>query len=1029
MTGNCQGFSCSKCSSGQTSYLDRTNCVSCGNTTAGVGSDNDCVCSDIYNEALVENDVVGNKLSSKACVSCPSRSKVIITSGLIAGKRYSANKYLCQYCPDASVMTMSYSNGVYSCSCDSGYTLTGVSGIGSQSCISTSMASSFISVEPDAIKMTYTESAKTVISLTLKHYFVSAATYCTYYRGPQDNAHCQSLANLCVLQLYAQDSEACIAHQALLTSRSSNNTYNVVNWVSALPWIYFSSDFSGSQVCRQDIYESAVSLSSYNLRYVMASYYLNGTFKELQDVDSFFSFCTRSNPDSDKGAGNGSTFTKWQIYAYTYKHTYSCELHALLELEQLFYEVYLYDENNAANDHYQYVPVPVRISNNEMEAYSRSLCDSTDTLVRRFYLFDIVSGISSVGSKPEVIRYASFINLDTRRIQSTQRGVYPTVLTVTYSENLPSSWTQTNVFPSDSSSTEYIYTNDVVDMKFQASYTMDLHSFQQTLLGFFSANMVLTGIVFAIRYYNWNVRNSRVVTAATLTTDLGAFNMNNVFEVFLLIMNTFVLMFFFFTLLVTWYFFVFYKLQTVPSVMLPPQNNIYQFASPYFPFVSVIYVMAFFQVAYVSIKLVYRQSQSDLFFIDWEPGKLGNSSANNHSTNVGGKRGAVDNKNVSVWRTILVANEFAELQTQRRIDLHFTLFFLGFFLIGLNLQSNAVVQPILSDHSDGDSSQFNIVLRFANSTFFWLIVSLAQWLWKYLIYERYISEPPEQVFVDFCTLAKISIFILDEKYHGYYLHCRSPHQYADGNMVELIEMLGREESGLTSDRALEGGAADVQTYEMFLSAEIRSEYEKINAQLIKGHSNIIELLNQKRMQQQQMSSPTNNRNRFNTNNTNYNNNNNNNSIFGLNRRYNRLNPQKYRGIKLGNMLYNISPEKLVKTYVEMLGFLSDFIENNYEKNGLRRTIREKNYYEVMMHSAPDLTLPDQPSVFFADREFSYIKTMFLGNELDLLLMNILSYSLFDLWFNNTLVSILLAYLLNWLLTYLRHEMGEVSTIL
>lgn len=30
-------------------------------------------------------------------------------------------------------------------------------------------------------------------------------------------------------------------------------------------------------------------------------------------------------------------------------------------------------------------------------------------------------------------------------------------------------------------------------------------------------------------------------------------------------------------------------------------------------------------------------------------------------------------------------------------------------------------------------------------------------------------------FVDLATMAKVSVLILDEKYHGWYLHCRSPY--------------------------------------------------------------------------------------------------------------------------------------------------------------------------------------------------------------------------------------------------------------
>ena len=35
-----------------------------------------------------------------------------------------------------------------------------------------------------------------------------------------------------------------------------------------------------------------------------------------------------------------------------------------------------------------------------------------------------------------------------------------------------------------------------------------------------------------------------------------------------------------------------------------------------------------------------------------------------------------------------------------------------------------------------------------------------------MIAERFLGEPPERLFIDFCTIAKISVVVLDEKYHG-----------------------------------------------------------------------------------------------------------------------------------------------------------------------------------------------------------------------------------------------------------------------
>jgi hypothetical protein len=55
-----------------------------------------------------------------------------------------------------------------------------------------------------------------------------------------------------------------------------------------------------------------------------------------------------------------------------------------------------------------------------------------------------------------------------------------------------------------------------------------------------------------------------------------------------------------------------------------------------------------------------------------------------------------------------------------------------------------------------------------------------------------------------------------------YLVCRSPHQYADGTMTELVSMLHKEEAGLTVDRSLEGAPADVQTFQIFMSGKARA---------------------------------------------------------------------------------------------------------------------------------------------------------------------------------------------------------------
>eukprot|EP01034_Spumella_vulgaris_P022094 gene22094-28193_t len=610
-------------------------------------------------KVLRETDYYGNKLTAKVCETCPTRQMVITADTTIAGATYKASAYKCQSCPDPH-MTMSISNGVYVCTCDTGYTLCGVSSIGNQSCALDGLVSGYKRIESSALAITYHSNSAvgTLTSLTMQHYFTLAASRCKYFGGPQDLQYCQILANLCALQLFDDQTQACIAHQAVIADRGQNLQNSIENWVTGQPWLYYSSP---ADACADDNYAARITLKNLQLKYVVARYTMNGTFVDYSNIETLFTYCGVSSPNTGDGGGT-------------------------------------------------------------------------------------------------------------------------------------------------SSSTQY------------------------------------------------------------------------------------------------------------------------------------------------------------------QPAKI--SSASKDLKN---KAGAV-----SVWRTIMVANEWAELQSLR-----------------LNLQYNATPQPILADKSAGE---LNIILRFANTTFFWMVFSLGQYLWKFLIYERFISEPPERLFVDFCTIAKVSVIILDEKYHGYYLHCRSPHQYADGTMVELVEMLHKEEAGLTVDRSLEGAPADVQTFQIYLTGEWRANFDKIYASLSRPVT-ITEILQQGRSKG-----------------------------VGRGGAPGASPAQMPRGggmgLQLGGILNNIPPERVMKAWRELTIFLQEFVENNFGKAGLRRIVREPTYYEKLTGAGPDLSMQDQPSIFYTDRDFNYCKVLFLGRESELLLLDILAYSLFDLWFNSTATSMALTYLLDLGLCTARQWWGQ-----
>jgi len=874
-------------------------------------------------------------------------------------------------------MTMSYSNQVYSCSCPPEYTLVGVSSIGPQSCLLTTAASSFLLVQSKAVVVQYNGAllTKSISSQTMLHYFTAAAAACTSNNGPDGVAGCQTLANLCVLQLFDITSQACAAHLAIVAARGAGGYENgVINWVYQNPWLFFAlppAAGAAQPVCLSDAYRAYLYLATYKFLFTVAVYTMNGTFAGFQTVDTLFSYCGRSPPYTGLGGGSSSS-TIYQILGYSAHSNFSCELNSLVGKQQLFYELYLYDRKTDKS-----VPVPVRIVNLQSggvpvnSKYPKFLCDSSDIMVRRFFLADTISGIASTSSSSsslQAIRYATYMNLEIALSKTIAGHIYPPVLTIYYNETIPPS-TVPDEF-------------EIVDITFNVDYTMNMDNFKATLITFFIIVMVFTGLLFFLRMYYWNMRNTRLSTNFTAGVDAGIVNAKSAFEFALLAMHTWVMAFFPFTVAVAWYFFLFFKIETSISILMPPQYHIYRSSSPYFLFTTNLHVMAFFQFAYVCV-MVARQCNADLFFIDWEPARSRPDSA---------VKGGQTPQHVSVWRSILVANEWAEMQTLRKTNIKFTLFMLGFLMVAQDLQYNGTFYPVLSDKSPGE---FNVLLRFANTTFFWLVLAYGQYVLKYLGYEQFVVEPPEQLFIDFCTIAKISVIVLDEKYHGYYLHCRSPHQYAEGTMSELVEMLHKEEAGLTSDRSLEGAPPDVQSFQIFLSGECRAAFDKVYVTLAGAEASATSVNESRARAAKARAGPGNKGS----------------SLTG--------------GVWLGQINF-VPTDKVVRAWKELTVFLQEFIENNFGKPGLRRVIREPTYYEKLFYAGPNLTIPEQPSVFFTDRDLYYTTVMFLGREMDLLLLNILSYSLFDLWLNSTITSVLLCYLLDYSIAFVRRSWGQAT---
>ena len=93
------------------------------------------------------------------------------------------------------------------------------------------------------------------------------------------------------------------------------------------------------------------------------------------------------------------------------------------------------------------------------------------------------------------------------------------------------------------------------------------------------------------------------------------------------------------------------------------------------------------------------------------------------------------------------------------------------------------------------------------------------------LYVRCLEDKIGQ-FVDFCSVANISMFIMTHTQYGYYVHGRSPHGNADTSMQHMTEALHNEENSMTAKRGLEKDS-DHQTFSISISDRLSRQYAKV----------------------------------------------------------------------------------------------------------------------------------------------------------------------------------------------------------
>lgn len=242
---------------------------------------------------------------------------------------------------------------------------------------------------------------------------------------------------------------------------------------------------------------------------------------------------------------------------------------------------------------------------------------------------------------------------------------------------------------------------DFVD---QVEYTATNDSFWTIATVFFVLAMVLVAILWLVALLNFNRKSTR-------TADERVLDFALLFRAVVLLWESFARVFFWYLIVFTGYYFVFFKLQDEVFTLLPSVHD--PVHDDYRRFELVLIMVVTGQVLSVA-NSIWRQCTVDIFFVDWEKprghmlrsGQQYDADNQDQRSLVGGADPAANDPPhdpeagkhpqaapISVWRTIFVANEWSELQIERRIHVGFTLLLLVVILEGADLVYLATPQP------------------------------------------------------------------------------------------------------------------------------------------------------------------------------------------------------------------------------------------------------------------------------------------------------------------------------------------------
>jgi hypothetical protein len=412
----------------------------------------------------------------------------------------------------------------------------------------------------------------------------------------RNSTACQSLGNLCVLNLYTYISstniDACrafssIPKTAISLSNNLISEENILYGVN-MPWLYYSQNLGAYK----SVYDSSgtndpnnkyINLKFTNkcepsyFSFYASEYRLNGSLIRYDAIDiSRFQLCNFLTTSYFKA----SQVSPFSATNYIQSCTISTDSLMKIGSEPVFYDLYLkYSESSNV------FPIPVVFTNYKdssgNEVNKGSITDSYK-INRRFFLAESVSSKTSVDATPKYVRYAKSIIIlfELAPNQATGR-IYPPVFIIEY---------------------DYVSTDDLtktVSVSFEIQYKMILDS---QILGIWISVGVMSFFIIIwsiIRTWIWNRRSGKLAPDMITLFKFAMFTLGGIGDVFFVNTVGFSL-----------YWLILYKGQGVAFVVIPQASQEDTF--------RVLIIVGFALKLIDIIHLILTQSSYDVFFIDWE---------------------------------------------------------------------------------------------------------------------------------------------------------------------------------------------------------------------------------------------------------------------------------------------------------------------------------------------------------------------------------------------------------------------------